>query len=149
MKIKILMTCLLAGCAAAPGSGSTSFALLPPPFLKVRVTRVEVPGVCIGPLPDYFLYVSHNGVDHSALIVDTDGMTRYRDVPVRAEKCDDSSLAWPDQAVGIVKEGTSPTGQLLPQLIVTTPSMNSCHLAVDLPLTAGYACSPPGMRHPE
>ncbi len=149
MKTKTLITCLLAGgVTAASGTDiSSTFALAPPAFLTVRLQKVEVREVCVGPRADYFLYMSSSGGDHAALITGVDGIPRYQQVPVRSENCGDSSLAWPDEAVGFVRASPSASRELPAQLVISAPSMRACHLLIDLPLKLGPECAPPNKGH--
>lgn len=149
MKRKILTTSLLVGClsAASVYGTSTLFALLPPPYMTVRVERVDVQDVCIGPGADYVVYFSEQSDSHSALITSVDGMRHYEDAPVRSEHCIDSALAWPDTATGFVRARRSSTGKLAAELVITEPSLESCRLILDLPLKVGNDCAPPNRGH--
>jgi len=149
MKRNVLITGLLAAYVSCALSNDrlTVPAVAPPPLIRVQVRNVEVQGVCLASQESYLVYSRPRQTDYSALTTRAlSGVQVYTATPVRAENCTDTSIAWPDVAVGNVQAAVSPAGVRYAQLVIRAGSVHQCTLNVDLPLLpeagGGGTCAP-------
>jgi hypothetical protein len=126
---------VFASLASFAANVSSAGDLLPPPMLTVTIETLGVEGARVETGKRYTIYVTtaRDG-SFSGLLIGEDGLEVHKNVPVRVQRCDDTSLRWPDASVAQV---LSTSDAAVAQLIAPAVKLNPCIIALDLPLVAG------------